>query len=827
MDATSTISPFLQAQIERAADGKAVAPDNIIQSLAGAQMQYELLRQAHIDRIKLYAAIEGMVAGNPPYDQEELDNNGLGHITNINNFKGRSYYERCGQMYWNLLNSTEIFIKVLLTGNYPNVQQYAHTIARHTNDVIREWEDFYTNIGMLGAQLAKFGLCPIIWANEKSWMWEVVDVSKFFIPSQTQSNISKLSTICIETEFTLQELYQIYNKLSDDDTGDSDDWNKDALGDFLIYRSISYSKDANGTVGSVYDALTWQRFIQNNDGNVIKYFNETVRLVHLFQKEYDGKFSHYIFSKDKFTPPQGSGYASFNADFLFFVPRQYECIDDFLLIFTASPGEWTIHSNLGVGQKVFSGVQAINMLDCSIVDMSIMSATPLLRTLAAGGRDANPIRFIPGVATDIGAAEIVQNQLGANINQLVGASQYLNQGLDVNAANAGDDPAQPDRSQGSISSTQARMRSFNEFGTLKNDVAHFYHKFDITIRNMFVRMLEATEGDPGYEYIEEIKLRCEIDGVPKELWAKDKKSKVTKLPIQFRSVKASRVAGDGSTLARIMGLETLGQISGTFNPKEMASFKRDFVEATMGVDYVATYASSEGSNDESSGGASLAGLENNALQEGKQATFSMDNEHGTHALIHMQLLMSINKALQEQQMSPVDAVKIYEVALPHTQEHIQAMQQAPQFYREVLAQVEEPFGQILKLAQLAKKNAQAMIQAAVRKQEQDAAKTQEVMTDEQRKDFVAIREQNRKDAESAHKMERNAQQSDERGEIMKEKVESDAEIKRLKVIKEAQVKREATAIGRTQNDLMEESPDELRGRLTSLSGTTPSNIDYE
>ena len=63
----------------------------------------------------------------------------------------------------------------------------------------------------------------------------------------------------------------------------------------------------------------------------------------------------------------------------------------------------------------------------------------------------------------------------------------MSQGLALNAISAGDDPSMPDRSQGSISPSEARQRSFKEFGILKNAVAHFYHSFDKVVRTVFIR----------------------------------------------------------------------------------------------------------------------------------------------------------------------------------------------------------------------------------------------------------------------------------------------------------------------------------------------------
>lgn len=811
------ISPFIRATIIRKASGAIEAPKNILQTVSAAYQQYTALRQDHVERIAVFAAIEGMFGGNPPFDQEELDANGLGHIANFNNFKGRAAYKKVAQGYWNLVNAVEVMVKIVLAGNVPQTVEWAEIMSRHFSDMMKEWEDFAPNFNLLGSQITKFGLCPIIFPHEESPLWEVVDVSKFYIPSQTQIFLSKLTNACVDTTYTVQTLYQLYL-----DADESDAWNKDALANFLILRANALTQN---TAAPLWTMMELQRFIQNNDAVVNRYFTDTVKLVNMYQQEYDdGRISHYIFSADMFNTNQGSNVPE--KDFLYFVDRQYASLEEALLVFTASPGEWTIHSNMGLGQEIFALVQAVNMNDCSIADMCRMSATPLVRTLATGGKDASSIRFYSGVATDIGASEFVQNNLGANINQLVLGSQYLSATIDQNMLNGGDDPGVPDRQQGSISPSEARSKDFKEFSVLKNIVAHFYNTWDKVIRLVFVRFLTVEEDAPGYELAAEFKRRCIEDGVPEQLFDTAKKG-LHGLPQQFRSVKAARVAGDGSTLARIMGLEALQPILGTMNQKEIGAYKKEWVAATVGVDYIPTFASSDSQPDEITGGASLARAEDNFMALGKEALFSADNDQAAHADEHMGTLSKVVQAVAQQQMSVIDADKIMELGMPHLSEHIQFMQKSPQFYRDILNKLKKPYEQLLQWAQLNKRNAEAAVEAAVRKQQEDQAATQQVMTDEQRKDKVANADIARADGKVEAQNARADKANQTRGDIMRTKVEKDAENKRLQVQLDHEAKQNATVKGQSELALQKTPPADLSNQLSGMLGKTPSTVDFE
>lgn len=816
---TDPISAFIRGQLTINPDGSVNAPKNIIQNITVAREQYQRQRIDHLPHIQVYAAIEGQIAGNPPYDQAELDAHGLGHKANYNNYKARSHYERAAQLYWNLINATEVFLKIRLAGNAKELPQYARIIARHFNDVIREWEDFYNNINLLGAQLTKFGWSPLYWPDENSWMWETVDVSKCFLPSQTSTFNSKLTTLSLESLYTIQDLYTIYEKSK---TRDKSPWNTKALGDYLIRRAQGILGD-NSQV-SITDPMALQRFVQSNSATVNRFFNDNVRLINMFQQEYEGGVSHYILDRDFLDRAANANTDNPDQDFLFFIDRQYKTFQEAFVIFTTSPGEWEIFSSLGVGQKSYSGSQAVNMLDCTIVDMSIMSSTPLVRSVASSGREISPIRFYPGVPTDIGAAEFVQNDLGKNINQLVLASNYIGETISTNAANSGDDPATPDAVSGSVSPTQFKLEAFGEFGVSKIAAAHFYNTWDRVIFNMFLKALNAKEGSKGYEYVQEWKDRCLDDGVPEQLFDTADKG-LRGLPRQFRKVSASRVAGDGSVLARILGIQSVAPIASSFNANQMNEYKREVIETSLGVDALPAYTDTPGMMDENSGGASLATAENFMISQGAMPMMSPDNDQEAHANIHMQELMKTQEALTQQQISPIDADKIFSVGIPHMAEHMKYMQGVPLLYGKIYAQLEQPFGQLVKLAQLNRKNAQAMIQAQIRQQQEDQAATQEVMSDAERKDFVAQRDVARKDGESAAKQERAEEQSQLKGDLMRDttnaKIESERQKTAAKVAKEG-----ATAKGASNQVLAAESPEQLSQRLTDIAGKTPSTQDF-
>lgn len=791
---------FTRGQLVLNPDESLTSPKNIIQTLSGARAIYLKYREKHIKRIALYARIEGLLAGNPPYDPAELQKNNLLHIANFNTLDARAMYERGALAYWNLLNQTQTLVKFKLIypgekGQDPALTRFSYIMAKNWDYVVRQWKSFNTLMNTLSAQIVKFGVSPVIWPDERDWRWRVVELSRFFVQDQAQSDIEELTAVCVETIFTAQYLFEVYSEYKDKPK-DASPWDVDELAKLLFYIANNNQKTQE-----FISFMDLQRKLQNGDISYDNVFTDEIRLVSLFYKEYDGEISHYMFHRN---------YE--HETFLYFADRQYKNLQEALVIFTASPGEFTIHSNRGLGHKIFSMMQAMNQLDCSMVDMARLSSTPFLKGVSVGSRDFEAIKVMPGVPTSIGTAEFVQTNFGANINQLVGLSQYITQKVNYNAANAGDDPSVPDSDKGSISASEFRARSFKEFGVLKNNIAHFYNLFDCVVANMVVKMLNSKSGYPGYEFCKEWKTRCLDEGVPEEVFD-TKNMGLSGLP-RHLEVKASRVAGDGSTLARLMGLQELQVIAADFGPREAQEYKREWIQATMGPDYVATFLQSADDVDEQAGGASLAGVENAVMQEGKSAIFSRDNEHRSHLVTHLALATEIIQQLQQQESDPIQADKIFNVLIPHIEEHYNALINSP-FAESFIAKVKEPVNQVSEYARFNRKNAGKMLQAQIKREEEQAQKQQEVLSDQELKNVQAANEERRKDIKVGSQVQRAKEASDTRADIQKEKVVRDSENQRLKIRLDAKNKMKETDV---------ENP---RQTLRDINGATPSPYDIE
>lgn len=811
----------LRNPITQNVDGALSAPDEIIPNVAAARTIFWNLQQQHGPRIFLYAQIMGLIAGNPPYDSEQLNQEGLGHMSNFNTMDANATYKKHGLALWSLINQVDRIAKFSLVvppsqRKNPELTaiakesmvEYADIISGHFNDVIRSWPNFKTMFSTMAGQLAMLGVSPVIWDIEKDWRFRTIELSRFYIKDQAAVDTSTMTAVCVESIYTVQQLYQIYQKAKK--YPQASGWNVEELEKFLLFRANSYLKpDENGN--GIFDMVQLQRRLDSGSTLWTGSYSDDVRLISMLYQQYDGTISHFIY--DKY-------WDSGNGEFLFKQPKQFKSWDEVLLIFTRNPDVFTIHENKGIGHEIFASAQAIMQLDNSAVDTGRWAGTPILRTPAGDPAAADGIRLYQGAPTNIGVAEFVNNTIGANLQQIIGVSQFMTAKTNFNLTNSGADPSSPDKNVGSVSDDVARQRAQKEAGMSKDSIDHFYSKLDVLLFNIVAKMLASKPNDPGYEYAKEWKDRCIADGVPEEIFSIKTEDR---LEIgRYMRVSASRVAGDGSDVSLMSGLSAIGPIVPTFGAREQRNFSKLLVRGALGKEYVDEFVSPQNETDAMSSGASQAGVENAVMELGKAPVYSPQNDHKAHFATHLALANYAIKAIQQQQFTPIDADKIFTQLIPHMQEHWGALLRSP-FATSFVQQNKQVFKQVTEYAMLNRRNAAKMMQAELKRREEEQARQQQVMTEEQLATMKAQGEENRANFKAQATVERAKETASTRGEIMKESARAAAANERLKIQLKADAER-----GKQSTDNLEVVPEAaIRDTIVEMNGATPAPFDFE
>jgi hypothetical protein len=213
------------------------------------------------------------------------------------------------------------------------------------------------------------------------------------------------------------------------------------------------------------------------------------------------------------------------------------------------------------------------------------------------------------------------------------------------------------------------------------------------------------------------------------------------------------------------------------------------------------------------------------MQMGKSPVFSPDNDHKAHYATHMALAMQTIQAIQQQQITPIDADKIFTVIVPHISEHFSTAAKSP-FAVSFVEKNKPAVSQLVQYATLNKKNAGAMLQAQIKHQQEAQAEQQRVMTDEELKNMKAQGDEKRANYKIETQVARADKANVTRAEVMKGKIEKDAENQRYKIQLEHGNKR-VEINNKAMQDKESAGLEAVRQQLDDLNGETIAPNDLE
>jgi hypothetical protein len=453
-------------------------------------------------------------------------------------------------------------------------------------------------------------------------------------------------------------------------------------------------------------------------------------------------------------------------------------------------------------------------------DLTKWAGTPILSSSSLVTKDIENIRWNLGAPVNIGSAELQQSRLGDAIQPTIAAIQYNQSQIDRNVALSGYDPSNPDPSIGSLGNAQARMLAYKEFNITDNKINHFYTRMDRVYQNMVARMLRSTELDKSNALAVEWKRRCVEKGVPEEIF-KDTKETINGLPRNL-TVKATRVAGAGSQVGLLMGLQELQPIAGTFDVNAQREYKKLMVTAALGPEYISAFVS-DAETGEGAEGNTIAGLENSIISMGKSPVFSNANDHKAHLGTHSALAVNLIELVEQQQIDYLDADRQFSVLIPHMTDHLNAAKQSI-FLQGFADQFGKQMKDIVSFANYVRMQAKKQLRDQIAQQEQDAQASQQVMTDAQRKDFVAQKDAERNDFKVQSQAQRAEEASEVRAESLRSKTNADIQNKNRIADAEVAVKQKKASGTPTNSGTNIESPQEI---LADMQGETPSPYDFE
>ncbi len=396
-------------------------PQSRIGSASDARKIIEDLRNADRTlRSKKRAKIQGMLDGNPPYTQQALRKAGQGHRTNLNLREGEGMADSAKTPYYDLVFEVPQFAQVYMEyGNNPERNlEWSQKITKRYHDMLDSWRGMDFHFQLHQWMMVVYGHGPLCWEDTKDWRSKAKKPWEVLVPDNSPANIDEVETIIMPRAIMPGDLYQ---KIKNEKAATTVGWNvpevKQAIidaapDDMQRMRDWEYYQNEIRTGDVTWNAKSKRIFVCD-----------------LFQKEFNGKVSHYILLDSD--SAQSSAMVS-EDEFLFEKIDRFDCFDQIIcpFFFDVGTGDW--HSIKGLGPKIYDFCEVSNRLTGEMIDGARIGSGITLEAADANALQQTQIVHIGGGVVIQPGYKAVQSRIAESLQGPLAVKRDLQSTLQSN-----------------------------------------------------------------------------------------------------------------------------------------------------------------------------------------------------------------------------------------------------------------------------------------------------------------------------------------------------------------------------------------------------------
>ncbi len=637
-----------------------------IRDAAAAHAIYRRLREDDLESAANRAAIRAMFDGEPPFSDDALAAANQADACNINFDEAGAILDKAQAGYVDLLNSVPTYITCRTNYGEPTQrEEWSGAIAEEFTAMVKNWPEYSHRFLLLSSFWLQDGVAWATFDHEFDWRYTPVKFGDFLIPRKTLAAEENIEVACWVREYPPHKLYE---HIQDPGSAKASGWNVGAVQKLLL-EDAGESSDRKTS----QSWEEWQESAKNNDLGA-SYQGASIKLVHAFVREFNGKISHYII------PEKEAG-----GEFLFKKRERFDNVHQAIVGFTYGQGtNGYYHGIRGLGWRIFPIIQELNISRGQFLDGAKLSASMLVQPRTMQDLEQLSITYYgpyavlaPGFsAVPTGIPNFSQNVLPAigELTRLVNdkVGQFSSQ-------NVFSDSRERTRYE-----AEATMQQVSELSV--TSLALFYEPMDRMFREMFRRAMRKNypETVKGGAEVKKFRDRLEKRGVPLEAL----------FEVDIDSVRVVRAVGGGSAASRQLALRELTDLSPSFDVIGRQRLMRDRIASRVGYDNVDRYLAPP-EVERVDINEHLAALENNDLVAGQPVAIRPNDPHMLHLPVHVRKLEEFVQQV-EQEGAALEAVAEPMARVHgHAVAHLEAVQgdagirEDVAFYREALQQIGE------------------------------------------------------------------------------------------------------------------------------------------
>jgi len=724
-------------------------PESRVGSIAGVRDRIAELKEGDDTRSANRALIQGLIDGNKPYSQKNMDEVGRGDDANINFREAEGDVAAATTPYYELAFGVPraVNIELYYGDNKQKNYEWSEALSQRYSETLWAWKGYKINLQLSHYQMVVFGRGPIMWDRKRGWHFKAKRDDSVWVSDNTHCDLDELPEMAIPDYFEPVELFKLIDTL-DPDVAKNNGWDVEMAKKAII-------KAAPRTLKDTYHGY-WTQYQASLRRGDAQWWNKAARIYykHYLIKEFTGKITHCMVLDS--TPDTDEGDED---GFLYKKIGKFESFHEIInpFFFDVGPdGQW--YSVKGLGPKIFDFRDLSNRMGCTLVNGATASCGIWLQAQNSQAMQKvmqSPIVRASGVNFTPPDWQALQIQARAQLDEPLEVKKLLDTMLEGNIGQyrqrGFDENPQPTLGQQQLNVTSQTTLTRGAYD-------RYYHYMDDMHEEMLRRMLDPkiSEKDAGgKEAIEMRKKLIEEDGVPEEA-------------LKFENVcscKAVRNIGYGSPQYQQVVSDTLLKLIGTMDPESRQNALRMIGGNLVGQSQVDRFWKKFEDLGAPTGQEAKAKLENNIL---RMPVAQLDVIPEDNPLIHFQThfkdAMQHLQQLQQGHGNPVEVVQHLDNTGPHNHSHLQAMKDDPTL-KDEYKQFNKMQMMLGKLAdQLKKQVAKAqksngngkqpnidpkMIEGIMKVKADAKIKTAKMVLDEKRKDQKAQFEMKRKDQVTA------------------------------------------------------------------------------
>lgn len=671
MDVIKTISQDEKGNYE--------VPPARISSASDARSLLSTLIDAEEIRAKKRARFQGMLNGNPPWPKL-LRMEGGGERANFSLREAEGFMAAAKTPYYTLFFKAPRFIQVELeygpAAATDILREWGRKIENRYQRALLEYKGLDMHAQRSQFQMIAYGMGPMIWEDDEDWQAKSRKSGQILLPDDASTDIDEWETMaCLRSYLPSKLWFKIRNESAATKMG----WNVEACRHEIM--------NAAAELFPTDSALAWEWWETEIRKNSFWFDGKSKRILvgDIFQKEFDGKITHMIIHRStggKPPEPVDENKEDDLSGFLFRKIGRYSSWREIIcpFFYDASP-DGEAHAIKGAGPKVFDYCMVSDRLTCRTLDGAMRASGILVRA-----KDANALQ--ESAFTDVGGGtvigpgyETIQHRVVPDMQSPLLAKRDLQSTLQSNTGQyrqrVSEENQEPTLGQAQLNVQQQNILGEGDASRYMIQADWFHQE---TLRRLLAmgkklfsrtKDLAPSKNAHGDSYSESKRIALKfyknlvtIDAVPEPILEYE----------NFASIKATRVAGNGSSQMRQMIGAELMKIAPLVGERGKNFIYRNYISALADENVADAIVEPYGTPQIVDSHMSLAQLENNFLrQPGGRVMVDPSQNHTVHFQSHGKDVAEHSQGVMQGQTDPHELLLHMEQAGPHMHEHMQQM----------------------------------------------------------------------------------------------------------------------------------------------------------